>query len=158
MRSLSGTHFFYPTMKNKFFKWLLLYLTICIPLFFSSLLFLNCQGTTEIKYREEIEVKVEPRIYVTTYGEKYHSRDCSYLQSIHAKGLYEAKKQGYTACSRCGGKANGTIEVKHLIKIPYEVERPNVRDSLQAALVLGLIIYGCIKWWKWYQKEKEKEE
>ena len=94
---------------------------------------------------------MEPRVYVTTYGDKYHHRDCSYLLSVHAKGLYEAKKEGYTVCSRCGGQSNGTIEVEYQIKMPYEVERPNVRNSLQTAIVLGTIIYGCIKWWQWYQ-------
>ncbi len=145
-------------MRGNFFKQILLYVLICIPLFFSSLLILNCQGTTEIKYREEIEVKIEPRVYVTTYGEKYHHRSCSYLQSVHTKGLYEARKQGYTACSRCHGQSNGAIEVEYVKKIPYVAEKPNIRDALQTAIVLGLLIYGGIRWWQWYQKEKEKEE
>lgn len=39
--------------------------------------------------------------YVTDTGEKYHEYDCYYLKSVNKTNVYEAKKDGYTACSRC---------------------------------------------------------
>ena len=41
-------------------------------------------------------------VYVTDYGEKYHSYGCQYLAvSCHGMTLYQAKQAGYTACSVC---------------------------------------------------------
>jgi hypothetical protein len=41
-------------------------------------------------------------VYVTRTGEKYHVGSCSYLrQSKISISLSEAKRQGYTPCSRC---------------------------------------------------------
>lgn len=41
-------------------------------------------------------------VYITNTGEKYHRDGCQYLrQSKIAISLYDAKNQGYTACSRC---------------------------------------------------------
>ena len=41
-------------------------------------------------------------VYITSTGEKYHLDGCQYLrQSKIAISLYDAKNQGYTACSRC---------------------------------------------------------
>ena len=44
----------------------------------------------------------DPTVYVTRTGKKYHRGSCSYLRKsrIPAK-LSEAKRQGYTPCSRC---------------------------------------------------------
>jgi cell division septation protein DedD len=45
---------------------------------------------------------VEVTVYVTKTGEKYHISSCSYLaKSKISISLSAAKKQGYTACSRC---------------------------------------------------------
>jgi hypothetical protein len=41
-------------------------------------------------------------VYITKTGEKYHVGSCSYLrQSKISISLSEAKRQGYTPCSRC---------------------------------------------------------
>lgn len=41
-------------------------------------------------------------VYVTDYGEKYHSYGCQYLsQSCHGMTLYKARQAGYTPCSVC---------------------------------------------------------
>ena len=41
-------------------------------------------------------------VYITNTGEKYHRDGCQYLrQSKIAISLYDAKNQGYKACSRC---------------------------------------------------------
>jgi hypothetical protein len=44
----------------------------------------------------------DPTVYITRTGEKYHVGSCSYLrQSKISISLSEAKRQGYTPCSRC---------------------------------------------------------
>ena len=41
-------------------------------------------------------------VYITNTGEKYHRLGCQYLrQSCISISLNDAKRQGYTACSRC---------------------------------------------------------
>ena len=55
----------------------------------------------------------EPLVYVTKYGECYHSAGCHYLDSVIEKGLYEAQKEGYRACSYCHGLHNGEIEINN---------------------------------------------
>ena len=43
-------------------------------------------------------------VYVTNTGSKYHSAGCRYLKKSQIPmSLSEAKRQGYTACSVCGG-------------------------------------------------------
>ena len=43
-------------------------------------------------------------VYVTDTGSKYHSAGCRYLKKSQSPmSLSEAKRQGYTACSVCGG-------------------------------------------------------
>jgi len=55
------------------------------------------------------------------------------------RGLNEAKKAGYTACSRCGGKASGTITINN-----YGASF-GISSLIMCALVLlGFIIYNKI--------------
>ena len=43
-------------------------------------------------------------VYVTDTGSKYHSAGCRYLKKSQIPmSLAEARRQGYTACSVCGG-------------------------------------------------------
>lgn len=59
------------------------------------------------KPREEsrAEDNEERTVYVTKSGKKYHGESCSYLKSSKISiSLKEAKKKGYTACSKCNGK------------------------------------------------------
>lgn len=43
-------------------------------------------------------------VYVTNTGSKYHRAGCRYLKKSQIPmSLSEAKRQGYTACSVCGG-------------------------------------------------------
>ena len=43
-------------------------------------------------------------VYITNTGSKYHSAGCRYLKKSQIPmSLSEAKRQGYTACSVCGG-------------------------------------------------------
>jgi len=47
----------------------------------------------------------ERTVYITRTGKKYHGPNCSYLRRSKIPiSLKEARAQGYTACSRCGGR------------------------------------------------------
>jgi hypothetical protein len=69
------------------------------------------QGQTQTGQRPS---KAEPRtgtddenrtVYVTRTGKKYHGTNCCYLSRGRTPiSLKEARKQGYTPCSRCGGR------------------------------------------------------
>ncbi len=89
--------FIYESIMKSVIKQVILYFIICIKVYVLSLGILNLNGTTETRYRTETETVTEPRVYVTTYGEKYHNKEIFYLRSSHVRGLYEAQKQGYTA-------------------------------------------------------------
>lgn len=74
-----------------------------------SLMFLLTDKTEHYTVDTYVE---EPGVYVTEYGDCYHSYDCHYLsQSMIEKGLYHALSQGYRACSYCGGIPRETVEV-----------------------------------------------
>ena len=49
----------------------------------------------------------QPKVYITNTGNHYHGKDCHYLRSKIAIGLYQAKERGYSACSYCGGEPDG---------------------------------------------------
>ena len=51
------------------------------------------------------EDREEQTVYITRTGKKYHGPNCSYLRRSKIPiSLKEARAQGYTACSRCGGR------------------------------------------------------
>ncbi len=106
---------------------------------------LDSNEKTETKYRYETETVTEPKVYVTTYGEKYHHISCSYLKSMHEKGRTEAIKEGYTACSRCGGRSSGTILVSYQKRVAYEVEKNNALTAIPIALLVGSVSFFGIK-------------
>ena len=52
---------------------------------------------------EEAEI-INPTVYITNTGTKYHSWGCKYLaKSCNSISLNDAISRGYTACSVCGG-------------------------------------------------------
>ena len=58
-------------------------------------------SNTKIKYSTPTYAK-SVTVYITTSGEKYHEKGCSYLsKSAIAVNLNDAKEEGYTPCSRC---------------------------------------------------------
>lgn len=103
-------------MADNLAKWLGIFLGI-------SLIFNLClyNNTTEkadiISSQEEVIADLTSRnlnlysqtgrrtgqtVYVTSGGTKYHQKSCSYISSnATAIDLYDAKRQGYDACSRC---------------------------------------------------------
>ena len=40
-------------------------------------------------------------VYVTPHGEKYHTSDCSYIETYDGITIKEAERNGYEPCSRC---------------------------------------------------------
>ena len=87
----------------------------------------------------------EARVYVTDYGDCYHSSTCSYLHSSrNAIGKNKARSQGYYACSRCSGIASGTIEVTYYQQVEKDMTNEIVWGSIFGGLVLSVIIYVFI--------------
>ena len=83
----------------------------------------------------------EPKVYVTNYGDCYHSSDCSYLHSSRiAKGKDKAQEQGYRACSKCYGVANGTIEVTYYKQVEKDMTSEIITKSIIGGLVVSLIV------------------
>lgn len=51
-------------------------------------------------YKTDIK-EISNAVYITRTGEKYHTKDCSYLKSRIQITLTDAKKNGYEPCKRC---------------------------------------------------------
>lgn len=93
----------------------------------------------------------EARVYVTNYGDCYHSSTCSYLHSSKiAIGKNKARSQGYYACSRCNGVSSGTIEVVYYRQEEKDMKNEIIWGSIVGSLVLSAIIYAFLP-----KKEKE---
>lgn len=76
-------------MKSKILSIFVCLIAIWMLIFCISKFFLPNLETVTI-------TKQEPLVYITTYGEKYHSEWCHYLkQSSHPIGREKAIKQGY---------------------------------------------------------------
>ena len=87
----------------------------------------------------------EARVYVTNYGDCYHSSECSYLHSSKiAIGRNKARNQGYDACSRCNGVASGTIDVTYYQQVEVDKKKEIVWGSILGGLILSVIIYVFI--------------
>ena len=87
----------------------------------------------------------EARVYVTDYGDCYHSSTCSYLHSSrNAIGKNKARSQGYYACSRCNGVASGTIDVTYYQQVEKDMTNEIVCGSILGGLILSAIIYVFI--------------
>lgn len=143
-------------MKRETKKHILFYLLTCLILFGIFFAIFTANAKSDPPYSLETVTATEPRVYVTTYGEKYHSSGCSYLsQSRHSMGLYEARNAGYSACSRCGGHSSGTIEVSYQKKVYYDPIGRNIGGSIALSLLCGILVYGFIySMWSSYQEDK----
>ena len=87
----------------------------------------------------------EPKVYVTNYGDCYHSSDCSYLHSSKiAIGKDKARNQGYYACSRCNGISSGTIDVTYYKQVEKDMTSEIITKSIIGGLVVSLIVYVFI--------------
>ena len=92
------------------------------------------------KYDTVVYLHEEPLVFVTTYGKKYHEKECHYLkESIHPIGKEKAKKQGYTACSYCNGIAKGTILVEYT-----EIQKiDNTPSAIIIASIVSIVFTVC---------------
>jgi hypothetical protein len=80
------------------------------------------------------EIRNDPKVYITQYGTKYHSKDCFYLtQSKIAISRYKAIDNGYSACSYCKGKSSEYIQTEYIVET----------NSNNAGLII-LIIVGSV--------------
>ncbi len=91
-------------------------------------------------YENQTVTITEPRIYVTIYGECYHSEDCTYL--YHSKipmGKQQAINNGYYACSQCGGISRG------MIAVTYTQSVLNENDSLYKTILITITLSTLCK-------------
>lgn len=129
--------------KQKIIKHAIIIILLCIPMAFLSYAIIRLNNPTS--YKTETVTATEPRVYVTTYGERYHSAGCSYLaKSSRAIGKQEAISKGYTACSRCGGKASGTIDVKYTKQVEVDGTAKNVWGAIGISVLCTPLLYGII--------------
>lgn len=101
-------------------------------------------------------------VYITEYGNCYHSVDCHYLrQSKIEKGLYEAKANGYMECSYCHGCSKSVIRVE-LIKYYEVTDYTNafLYSCLRALLITPIlyVIVLCMMEQKNTNQEEDKND
>lgn len=131
------------TEKQKIAIHIVIIILLCIPMAFLSYAIIRLNNP--VSYETETVTATEPRVYVTTYGERYHSAGCSYLaKSSRAIGKQEAISKGYTACSRCGGKASGTIDVKYTKKVEVDGTAKNIWGAIGISVFCTPLLYGII--------------
>jgi hypothetical protein len=97
------------------------------------------------------KTKSETKVYITDYGDYYHSSDCQYLyKSKTAIGKYKAEILGYYACSVCGGKSNGYIIEYYYTETPSYPNNTNSNDNSQKSFfqiffkIVGYCIMGVL--------------
>lgn len=113
---------------------------LCIPITFLWYAIINSNNNQSLK--TETITAIEPKVYVTTYGECYHSAGCSYLaKSQIPMGKQEAISKGYTACSRCGGTASGTITVTYTKRVEVENSSKNVWGAIGLSILCTPMAY-----------------
>lgn len=114
--------------KNKTIICLFVLITIGFPITF--LFYLSIAVNSPILYDTQTVTITETRVYITKYGDCYHSADCSYLyNSKIPMGKQQAINNGYSACSRCGGYSNDTIAVTYSKPVPFE-EKYSLKNIL----------------------------
>ena len=138
---------------KKAWKHVAIIFAIMAAIFSISFLFEDKTSYDYISTYEE-----QPAVYVTKYGDCYHSGYCHYLnQSKIEKGLYEAQDKGYRACSYCGGQSHSTIQVEYR-------EYFKVTDYTNALFYSGLraVVYAPVLYliglWIVQQRKENGEE
>ena len=131
--------------KKKIAFHIVIVILLCIPV---ALIFYACFAANDSpSYETQTVTVTEPRVYVTTYGDCYHSDGCSYLsKSQIPMGKQQAINNGYTACSRCGGHSDGAIEVTYTKRVPIEEDHSakNIGKSIALSVVCTPLVYGII--------------
>lgn len=109
-------------------------------------------------YEYRLTYEEQPAVYVTKYGDCYHSIGCHYLsQSMIEIGLYEARNKGYRSCTYCGGISYYTTQVEH--KEYYEVidYGDAICYSCVRAIYITFVIY-LVALWIMYENKKNGED
>ena len=135
-------------------KHILIILSTMIVIFTISF---TIEDKTAYEYTSTYEE--QPAVYVTKYGDCYHSITCHYLsQSMIEKGLYEARDKGYRACSYCGGQSYDTTVVEH--KTYYEIKDYSnaITYSLLRSIAYTTILYLIVLWIFQQRKLNEAED
>ena len=131
------------TEKKRIAIHIIIVVVLCVPMAFLWYAVINANNATT--YKTELVTATEPCVYVTTYGERYHSADCSYLYSSkHAMGKQEAISKGYTACSRCGGQSSGTIAVTYTKQVEVDKAPQNIGGAIALSVLCTPIVYLVI--------------
>lgn len=126
--------------QQKLIKHTIIVLLLCIPMAFLWYAIINENNTKS--YKTETVTATEPRVYVTTYGERYHSAGCSYLSKSQIPiGKQEAISKGYSACSRCGGRASGTIDVKYTKQVEVDGTAKNIWGAIGLSVLCTPLAY-----------------
>lgn len=126
--------------KNKLIIHIVIVILLCIPMAFLWYAIINSNNPTS--YKTETVTATEPRVYVTTYGERYHSAGCSYLsKSQIPMGKQEAISKGYSACSRCGGRASGTITVTYKKQVEVDGTSKNIWGAIGLSVLCTPLAY-----------------
>ena len=115
------------------------------------------EDKTSNEYKSSFEE--QPAVYVTKYGDCYHSIGCHYLShSMIEKGIYEAREKGYRACSYCGGNSYGTTRVEY--RTYYEVKDYSnaILYSVLRAIGITTVIYLIILWIIYERKKNGENE
>lgn len=56
----------------------------------------------QIPNQLELIVKAQKRIvYITPYGKKYHTKDCTHTKATNPLTAEKARAEGYTPCAHC---------------------------------------------------------
>ena len=91
------------------------------------------------------ESHFEPMVYITPYGECYHTSDCSYIKRKSSIGLYQAQERGYRSCLHCEGEAEGEIWINGTPDIPTQNNYlASFVTSFVITIPVGLIILSKI--------------
>lgn len=120
--------------------------------------FISFAFEDKISYEYKSTYDEQPAVYVTKYGDCYHSIGCHYLsQSMIKKGLYEARDKGYRACSYCNGISYGTVQVEHREYYMVVDYTDAICYSCLRAVYITLTVYLLFLGIK-YQNKLKKEE
>ena len=130
-------------MKKKVALHIVFILLLAIPLYFVFNAWITLNDSTSPSYTYETVTATEPRVYVTNTGYHYHSSSCQYLyNSKIAMGKNEAISKGYSACSKCGGKASGTIQTTYKKRVEKDNSSRNIWGSILLSIFISPVLYG----------------
>ncbi len=93
------------------------FLTISIICVFATILFIHVGFNINDTYFHKDYIPAEEgyydyKVYITPYGECYHSENCSYINRKSEIALLKAINKGYRKCSHCHGTSSEKMWVE----------------------------------------------